>query len=310
VSLVIPVLISAKDRPLYLWATLDNLYRRTRYPHQFILLDMASKDPLVRRVVAGFERRGMFHEIVWAKRNDPEILWSTILRISACGAPYLAYVESDVIIEPIDPCWLDCLVGLMERNPRLAMLGSAIDRDDFVDLETARRLEGQMPDPQLRALIKADSPERMQDPSCAGGADIFQPHNPAGRLLLVRNSSLHEVGPGTDVQLHDKFKAAGYETGVATAVRHRHLSLLHIFDYPDFDTDARSRFMTRVRTMPRDLLTKSADRPLAIALSMRRKWLSHAAVARLNALSGSISSLHARFAAAKRRSPSGSSDGA
>ena len=27
-------------------------------------------------------------------------------------------------------CWLKCLVGLMEQNPRLAMLGAAIDRGD------------------------------------------------------------------------------------------------------------------------------------------------------------------------------------
>lgn len=251
-SFAVPVLISARNRPLYLWATLDNLYRCTRYPHKFILLDMASDDPLVRRIVAGFERRGMFHEIVWAERNDPKILWSTIWRINGSGAPYLGYIESDVIIEPINPCWLECLVGLMERNPRLAMLGAAIDRSDFVDMERARSLEAHMPAPQLRALIKADSPERMQDLSCASGADIFRPHNPAGRLLLLRNSALREVGPGTDGQLDSKFIAAGFETGIATAVRHRHLSLLHIFDYPDYETDARNIFMTEIDTIPRD----------------------------------------------------------
>ena len=153
-SFTVPVLVSARDRPLYLWATLDNLYRSTRYPHKFTLLDMASEDPSVRRVVAGFERRGMFDEIVWAERNDPKIIWNSIWRISSLGAPYTAYVESDVIIEPVNPCWLESLVGLMEQNHRLAMLGSTIDREDFVDLETARRLGGQMSAPQLRDLRK------------------------------------------------------------------------------------------------------------------------------------------------------------
>jgi hypothetical protein len=256
-SFTVPVLVSARDRPLYLWATLDNLYRCTRYPHKFTLLDMASEDPSVRRVVAGFERRGMFDEIVWAERNDPKIIWNSIWRISSLGAPYTAYVESDVIIEPVNPCWLESLVGLMEQNHRLAMLGSTIDREDFVDLETARRLGGQMSAPQLRALIKADSPERTQDLGSANGARIFHPHNPAGRLLLVRNSALHEVGPGTDSQLHHRFLAAGYETGIATTVRHRHLSLLNIFDYPEYDTDARNNFMTGVDALPIDSMTRS-----------------------------------------------------
>jgi hypothetical protein len=253
----VPVLVSARDRPLYLWATLDNLYRHTRYPHKFTLLDMASEDPSVRRVVAGFERRGMFDEIVWAERNNPKIIWNTIWQISTHGAPYLAYVESDVIIEPVNPCWLESLVGLMDQNHRLAMLGSTIDREDFVDLETARPLGGQMSEPQLRALIKADSPERTQDLSCANGAGIFHPHNPAGRLLLVRTSALHEVGPGIDGQLHNRFLAAGYETGIATTVRHRHLSLLNIFDYPEYDTDARNRFMAGVDALPIDSMIHS-----------------------------------------------------
>ncbi len=335
----VPVLISAKDRPLYLWAALDNLYRCTRYPHNFTLLDMVSTDPEVRRVVAGFERRGMFDEVIWAEQNHPKVIWDTIWRIGAAGAPYLGYVESDVIIEPVDPCWLECLVGLMERNPRLAMLGAAINQDDFVDLETARQLEVEMPDPQLRALIKADSPERMQDVSDAAGADIIQPHNPAGRLLLLRNSALREVGPGgSDGHLHNRFRAAGYETAVATAVRHRHLSLLHIFDYPEYDAEARNRFMTEANAVARDLTTDlgmglsdkdlhAKARPLSTYLtrfrsylasaSLRPKWRSNAVVARPNAPLGSVSSVDARFAgrdpaasAAFRDSSRSPSDGA
>jgi hypothetical protein len=95
----------------------------------------------------------------------------------------------------------------------------------------------------------------MQDLSCANGAGIIHPHNPPGRLLLVRNSALREVGPGTDGQLHNKFLAAGYETGIATAVRHRHLSLLNIFDYPEHDTNARDRFMAGVDALSRDSIT-------------------------------------------------------
>ena len=159
VDSAVPILISAKDRPLYLWAALDSLYRYTHYPHRFTFLDMVSTDPEVRRVVAGFERRGMFDEVVWAEQNHPKVIWDTIWRIGAAGAPYLGYVESDVVIEPVDPCWLECLVGLMERNPKLAMLGAAIDQD--VDISSD----------QMKARIETSARSE-----CIAAADELQLH--------------------------------------------------------------------------------------------------------------------------------------
>jgi hypothetical protein len=64
----ITVFIHSYNRPLYLWALSDSLYRGTRHPHRFVFLDMASDDPLV--LVAGFERRGS--EVVWSPRRDAD----------------------------------------------------------------------------------------------------------------------------------------------------------------------------------------------------------------------------------------------
>jgi hypothetical protein len=242
VSAPIPVLISARNRPLYLWATLDNLYRTTRHPHRFVLIDMASDDPLVASVIAGFERRSMFDEVIRAPRNDPALLWEQVWRLAE-SAPCFAYVEADVTIEPTEPCWLARMAALMEEDPALAMLGAAIDPRDFVDPAVARRLEPDMPDAMLRALIKQDSAERRQDVAQANGAAIFRPHNPAGRVLMLRSAPLREVGAGTDHHLDQLFAAAGYRTGIATGVKHRHLSLLHIYDYPGYDVGARNRYM-------------------------------------------------------------------
>ena len=146
-------------------------------------------------------------------------------------------------IEETEPCWLTRLAALMAANPRLAMLGSVIDTRDFVDPARARALEPDMPEPQLRALIKQDSGERRQAGAAPADAPIIHPHGPAGRLLLLRMAALRAIGAGTDYELHKRFTAAGYETGIATGVRHRHLSLLHVFDYPDYDYGARNRYM-------------------------------------------------------------------
>ena len=74
----VPVLITCHNRPLYLWACLDSVYRNTRYPHRFTMLDMASEDPLVGQVIAGYERRGMFSQVIRAKRNCSDEVWKVI----------------------------------------------------------------------------------------------------------------------------------------------------------------------------------------------------------------------------------------
>ena len=237
----ITVFIHSYNRPLYLWASLDTLYRGTRHPHRFVFIDMASDDPLVRRVVAGFERRGMFSEVVWSPRRDVDSFWALLWPRLAEVGPFFAYCQTDVMVEGTDPCWLTTLAALMQGAPRLAMLGSVINKQDFVDFDEARRLEPQAEDQRLGDMIKWFSPERAQEPSTVEGS-IFSPHIPAGRLLMMRSEALAKVGAGDDWVLHEKFIAAGYETGIATAVRHRHLSLLHIYDYPQYDYDRRDAY--------------------------------------------------------------------
>jgi len=123
------------------------------------------------------------------------------------------------------------------------MLAAVIDTRDFVSLEEARRIEPTADERRLKNLIKFSSPERGQDLSVGAGQSIFSPHNPPGRVLLVRTEALARVGAGTDGGLHEKFIAAGYETGIAAEVRHRHLSLLHIYDYPEYDYDRRDAYV-------------------------------------------------------------------
>jgi hypothetical protein len=237
------VLISSRNRPIYLWTCLDALYRHTHYPHRFHLVDMASDDPAAFDVISSFERRRMFEQVVHAEENDPQFMCDLILAQLDAWGPYFVYMEGDAIIEAGEPCWLSRMVALMESHPRLAMLGSAIDKSDFVDPEEVDYLRGARAEGVWRALIKADSPERLQSIDAASGAPLFRPHNPAGRLLLLRTDALRDVGLAEDYALDAKLRAAGWETGIAAQVRHRHLSLIQIFDYPDYDIEARHAYM-------------------------------------------------------------------
>jgi GT2 family glycosyltransferase len=240
----VTVLISSRNRPIYLWACLDALQRYTRYPHRFVLLDLDSDDPLVTDVIRGFERRQMFAEVVMAKRNHSSVIGELLQQNPSRWDPWLAYIEADVVVEDTSPCWLERLVSIMEQRPRLAMLGSAIDQRDFVDPESVEHLRRGEDDTHWRKLLKADSPERRQDVAAANGEEIFQPHGPAGRLLLVRSEALREVGLAPDAELNATLGRAGYEAAVATTVKHRHLSLLHVYDYPDYDIALRDQYMS------------------------------------------------------------------
>ena len=59
---------------------------------------------------------------------------------------------------------------------------------------------------------------------------------------MMRTDAVRETGLWPDGALDRKLSERGYETGIATQVRHRHLSLLHIYDYPDYDYEQRHAF--------------------------------------------------------------------
>ena len=239
----VTVLISSRNRPIYLWACLDALYRYTSFPHNFVLIDMASDDPLVDDVLQGFVRREMLAQVIRAPSNDPRIIMSHVMQNLESWSPYFAYIEADVIVEDTTPCWLEQMAMLMEQRPKLAMLGSAIDRRDFIDTGFARRLRTPEMDTRWHTLLKANSVERRQDVSEANGAPVYRPHGPPGRLLMLRTTAIAEVGLAADAELDRRLTEAGHETGIATGVRHRHLSLLHLYDYPDYDTPTRDAYM-------------------------------------------------------------------
>ena len=235
------VLILSWERPSYLWASLDSIYRNTRSDVDFILIDNNSQDPQVARIIKGFDRRGMFSEIFWSPTNDPLVIEKTLRRISPALGRYFAFVESDVIIEQSPRCWVETMLEIMERNPKLAMLGSQIDKSDFVDPEKVSAELGQPIDGKLENILKARSPERR---SYVGPGTLGSPHSPAGRLQMLRSEAVAEVGFDADYALYRKLKDKGYDTLITGDVVHRHLSLLNYYDYPDYDMESRDTFMS------------------------------------------------------------------
>lgn len=227
------VFIRSHNRPLYLWPCLDSLFRQTRFPCRFIFIDNASTDPGVRQVVAGFERRKMFHTVHLMDRNEPSNQTMAFFRHRRDMGRYFVLMDSDVVVADSDACWLTEFIHLAESYPRLGVLGSIVDQADFVEPDTVKEILPDLSDSELADLVKADSPERQLSES---RERVTQPFFPPGRLLLLRTEIFRESGPpiGTARVCRTALQA-GFQHGIATSVRHRHLSFLNAFDYPEYD---------------------------------------------------------------------------
>jgi len=244
------VLILSYERPIYLWATLDSLYRNTRTDANFILVDSASEDPLVHKVIDGFDRRGMFSEILKLSTNDTT--WAEPFfsgRRESLGEIFY-YVDGDVIVLDSGECWLGQFDRVMRGNRRLAMLGSKIDRKDFEDPAKIERRLGRSLSREEKQQIKFSSPERTM--SDIGPLEVASPFNPPGRLMALRTAPVYDflgnVMRHTDGKMHEILRANGWETGIFGGVVHRHLSLLNLFDYPEYSMAGRQKYYEPLRT--------------------------------------------------------------
>ena len=152
-----PVFILAWERPIYLWVTLDSLFRHTPVgAADFIMLNNGSRHPMVRQVIAGFERRGMFAEVVHAEENRPQTFADAVAARSSRLGDFFGFVEGDVELLPSDPPWIVEMLDMMRADPQIGYLGSLIDARDFVDVERAQALAPHgLEEERFRALLKA-----------------------------------------------------------------------------------------------------------------------------------------------------------
>lgn len=238
------VFILSWERPLYLWACLDSLYRTTCTPCRFVLLDNASTDPMVAKVIESFEARDLFYRIHRRNDNSPHALMEAVEYHKAELGKYFGFIENDVVVLPSRPSWLEEFQARTAADPQLAMLGSLIDKSDFIDPEWAAKRFPQLSEKQLEFLTKSKSTERTladhyEEP-------LIDAINPPGRLMFLKTEAILRTGLLPDYRLSQAMKAMGYRYAIATRVRHRHLSLANAFDYPEYDQLGRGRFFSRL----------------------------------------------------------------
>jgi GT2 family glycosyltransferase len=246
----IVIFLTSFGRPLYLWQCLDALWRQTHFPARVVLLDNAHPSLVVGDVIEAFDRRGLFSEVVRFPTNSFSNFQAAYQQRLPSLGPLHVFMESDVVIQERPGCWLAEMGRIMEANPQIGMLGSLIDGRDFVFKEQALALTSG----DLEAatfLAKLQSPERgfLDAPQWVDPARDFFPTeppcpigNPPGRLLMLRTDAMREIGLLTDSALAEAFRLRGMRPAVTPLVRHRHLSLLNIYDYNDYSGTLRDSY--------------------------------------------------------------------
>lgn len=252
------IFLASFGRPLYLWHCLDALWRLTRTACRVVLLDNAHPSPLVGEVIAGFERRGLFAEVVRFPTNCFANIQAAYRDRLANAGAFHVYMESDVVIQERVGCWLAEMQRIMMAHPQIGMLGSLIDPGDFVPPDTALKLCGGNAE-MANFLAKLQSPERgfINAPQWSETECDFFPteppfpiSNPPGRLLLLRTDVMQHSDFLPDAQLAAVFRSHGMRPAVTPLVRHRHLSLLNIYDYNDYSGLARNDFFSAPLSAP------------------------------------------------------------
>ena len=167
------------------------------------------------------------------EQNEPTNQNMVFFRHRAELGRFFVLMDSDVVVANDNHCWLTELIQLAETYPKLGVLGSFVDQADFVDLDVAKNILPDLSDRELVDLVKADSPERRLVES---KERVTQPFFPPGRLLLLRSEIFRDSGlPIGTARICRRVLQAGFQHGIATNVRHRHLSFQNVFDYPEYD---------------------------------------------------------------------------
>jgi len=237
------VFIRCWNRPLFLWSCLDSLYRHTRSKCKFVIIDNASTDPMVKLVIAGFQRRSMFYGVHFMPTNDGSNQEKIIQQYRSELGEFFFLLDADICISPGKDCWIANMLRVARRHPKLGLLGSCIDTSDFVSFAEAAALEPDLNEVAINELIKGKSVERSYTPV---DNELINPFRPPGRLLLVKSALIDKIGvPVGNKRICDAAVKAGYEYGMTPLLIHRHLSLLNIFDYPDYDYPQLKKYLNK-----------------------------------------------------------------
>jgi hypothetical protein len=227
--------IISYNRPIFLWVTLDSLYRKTSKNIKFILIDNNSNDPLVKNVIEGFKRRNMFHKVYMMNTNSKENFLNVFNNHKNELGDYFFTIESDV--EVITKDWDKKMIKNFTSD-NYGILGSAVDKDDFINPDSLKEKSS-----TNNFLIKANSPERKYELNGNGIINVFPPGRITIRKTEIILSNINNIDKiYNDSDFTKTSKSLGYKIGIIKEIKHRHLSLLNYYDYHNYDKNNRNKF--------------------------------------------------------------------
>lgn len=228
------VLMLVHDRPIYNYMALDALRRATHHPYRLVVFHHPSGNPAVYQVLQAFLSRKVITEIIEVPEAAVSIISLMEIAIARglLDGEFFFFMEDDVVIEPDSRCWIHKMLDAFRADDRLAMIGSAIDRSDFLNPEELSADLGRKLTSEELQMIKANSPERQQ--RFENGRVSGEHQNPAGRLRGFRRAAINAEVVNNDFLMNKALLRQGWRTTTLENVRHRHMSLQVFYDYPDY----------------------------------------------------------------------------
>lgn len=221
------------DRPIYLYMTLDSIRRATYSPYHLTVFHHPSGNPLVSQVLQSFVARGVIDEII--EITDEFVDHVKIVRTARDRGlrdhEFFFWFEEDVQIERGKRCWIEKMVEAFRADDRLAMVGSAVDKSDFISVKGLQAELGRELTADELKLIKARSPERRQ--KFVNGEMTGKVHSVAGRFVGLRTAAITDDVINVDSLMDRHLRERGWTTRTLANVRHRHMSLQNYYDHPD-----------------------------------------------------------------------------
>jgi hypothetical protein len=120
------IILLTHNRLEHLVATVEALEARTRAPYRLTVVDNAS-GPEVRNWLAANRHR--FHQLLL--RSENEFLPALNHGIAATTSDPYIVTDPDLVVPDLQPCWLEQMLGMLDRHPDFGLLGIGLDQSNL-----------------------------------------------------------------------------------------------------------------------------------------------------------------------------------
>lgn len=149
--MVIPIVLLCHNNAKQLGRCVDSIRAATRYPYALHIVDNASTDAALVKLLAEYEAAG--DVTVWREGRNRWVLGLNrcLSELEKGAPPYYVVSDADIVFPELDSrCWLETLIGCMDEYPFLGKLGIGLS---LANIENKPHMQGVLARERLYSSI-------------------------------------------------------------------------------------------------------------------------------------------------------------